>query len=71
MVKLGRAMAEVIVDEYGPEEFIKRLGDPVWFTETPPAVASRMAARAPRPTRWIDLNYDRTIQTIGELVRKS
>lgn len=31
MVKLGRAMTEVIVDEYGPEEFIKRIADPVWF----------------------------------------
>lgn len=31
MVKLGRAMTEVIVREYGPEEFIKRLADPVWF----------------------------------------
>ena len=24
-------MTEVIVAGYGPEEFIKRLGDPVWF----------------------------------------
>lgn len=31
MKKLGREMARVIVDEYGPEEFIKRLADPVWF----------------------------------------
>ncbi len=31
MVRLGRAMTEVIVDEYGPEEFIKRIADPVWF----------------------------------------
>ena len=31
MVKLGRAMMEVIIREYGPEEFIKRLADPVWF----------------------------------------
>jgi len=31
MKKLGREMAEVIVMEYGPEEFIKRLADPVWF----------------------------------------
>lgn len=31
MVKLGRAMTEVIVDEYGPEEYIKRIADPVWF----------------------------------------
>ena len=31
MVKLGRAMTEVIVDEFGPEEYIKRIADPVWF----------------------------------------
>lgn len=31
MVKLGRAMIEVLVDEYGPDEFIKRMADPVWF----------------------------------------
>jgi hypothetical protein len=31
MVRLGRAMCEIIVAEYGPEEFIKRLADPVWF----------------------------------------
>jgi len=31
MVKLGQQMIEVIVEEYGPEEFIKRIGDPVWF----------------------------------------
>lgn len=31
MVKLGREMARVIVTEYGPDEFIKRIGDPVWF----------------------------------------
>jgi hypothetical protein len=31
MVKLGREMTRVIVAEYGPEEFIKRIADPVWF----------------------------------------
>ncbi len=31
MVKLGRAMTEVIIDAYGPEEYIRRLSDPVWF----------------------------------------
>lgn len=31
MVKLGRAMTEVLVDEYGPDEFIRRIADPVWF----------------------------------------
>jgi uncharacterized protein len=31
MVKLGRAMTHVLVDEYGPNEFIKRIADPVWF----------------------------------------
>ncbi len=31
MTKLGREMARVIVEEYGPDEFIKRLADPVWF----------------------------------------
>lgn len=31
MVKLGQKMIEVIVTEYSPEEFIKRLADPVWF----------------------------------------
>jgi hypothetical protein len=31
MVKLGREMVEVLVAEYGPDEFIKRIADPVWF----------------------------------------
>ncbi len=31
MVKLGRAMIQVLIDEYGPDEFIKRIADPVWF----------------------------------------
>lgn len=31
MVKLGRAMVEVLIDEYGPDEFIRRIADPVWF----------------------------------------
>lgn len=31
MVKLGRSIIEILVDEYGPHEFVKRLGDPVWF----------------------------------------
>lgn len=31
MVNLGRKMIEVLVAEYGPGEFIRRIGDPVWF----------------------------------------
>jgi hypothetical protein len=31
MVKLGREMMQVIIAEYGPDEFIKRIADPVWF----------------------------------------
>jgi len=31
MKNLGREMTRVIATEYGPEEFIKRLADPVWF----------------------------------------
>lgn len=31
MVKLGRAMTEVLVEEYGPDEFVRRIADPVWF----------------------------------------
>ena len=31
MVKLGREMTQVLVDEYGPDEFVKRIADPVWF----------------------------------------
>jgi hypothetical protein len=31
MVKLGREMIYVLIAEYGPEEFIKRMADPVWF----------------------------------------
>ena len=31
MVKLSREMAYVLIAEYGPDEFIKRLADPVWF----------------------------------------
>ena len=31
MEKLGRGIAIAIVEEFGPEEFLKRLSDPVWF----------------------------------------
>ena len=31
MVKLGRGITEVLVDEFGPDEFIRRISDPVWF----------------------------------------
>lgn len=31
MVKLGQEMAEVIIEEYGPDDFVKRIADPVWF----------------------------------------
>lgn len=31
MVNLGRQMIFIIVEEYGPDEFIKRIADPVWF----------------------------------------
>lgn len=31
MVRLGREMTRVLVDEYGSDEFIKRIADPVWF----------------------------------------
>jgi len=31
MTKLSRAIVQEIVIEFGPEEFLKRLSDPVWF----------------------------------------
>jgi len=31
MTKLSRAIIEVIVTEYGPEEFLRRISDPYWF----------------------------------------
>ena len=31
MVKLGREMTCVLIDEYGADEFVKRIADPVWF----------------------------------------
>ncbi|HOX21480.1 MAG TPA: DUF763 domain-containing protein [Candidatus Paceibacterota bacterium] len=31
MVKLGREITEVLIAEYGPDEFIRRIADPVWF----------------------------------------
>lgn len=31
MVKLGREMVWLIVQESGPDEFVKRISDPVWF----------------------------------------
>ncbi len=31
MVRLGREMTRVLVDEYGPDEFVRRISDPVWF----------------------------------------
>ncbi len=31
MVKLGREIVYILIDEYGPHEFVRRIGDPVWF----------------------------------------
>jgi len=31
MVKLGREMTRVLIEEFGPDEFIQRIADPVWF----------------------------------------
>lgn len=31
MVKLGREITYVLIDEYGPDKYIERLADPVWF----------------------------------------
>ena len=31
MVKLGREIIRVLVAEFGPDEFIQRIADPVWF----------------------------------------
>jgi len=31
MVKLGREMVRIIAEEYSSEEFVARIGDPVWF----------------------------------------
>ncbi len=31
MVRLGREMTYIIIDEYGPDEFVRRISDPVWF----------------------------------------
>jgi hypothetical protein len=31
MVRLGREMTQALVEEYGPDEFIRRISDPVWF----------------------------------------
>ena len=31
MVKLSHAVCKVIVDDYGQQEFLRRLSDPVWF----------------------------------------
>lgn len=31
MVKLGREMVAILIDELGPDEFIRRVSDPVWF----------------------------------------
>jgi hypothetical protein len=31
MVKLGREMTRILVSEFGPDEFVRRIADPVWF----------------------------------------
>lgn len=31
MVKLGREMTRVLIEDFGPDEFIRRIADPVWF----------------------------------------
>ena len=31
MVKLAKIIVQGIIDYYGPDEFLKRISDPVWF----------------------------------------
>jgi hypothetical protein len=31
MTKLGTAIAEIIIHDYGASEFLTRLSDPLWF----------------------------------------
>jgi hypothetical protein len=31
MIKLSRSISKVIVDEFGQQEFLRRLADPLWF----------------------------------------
>lgn len=31
MVKLGREIIDILITEYGPDKFIERMADPVWF----------------------------------------
>lgn len=31
MIRLSQAISKVIVDEYGQQEFLRRLSDPLWF----------------------------------------
>jgi uncharacterized protein len=31
MIRLSQAISEVIIDEYGQQEFLMRLSDPLWF----------------------------------------
>jgi len=39
MVKLGGQILEIIVQEYGPDEFVARISDPVWFQSLGTVVA--------------------------------
>ncbi|MGB9642598.1 MAG: DUF763 domain-containing protein [Candidatus Ratteibacteria bacterium] len=39
MVQLGGQILEIIVQEYGPDEFIARISDPVWFQSLGTVVA--------------------------------
>lgn len=31
MIKLSHSIAKVMIDEYGHQEFLRRLSDPLWF----------------------------------------
>jgi len=31
MIKMGREIMQILIAEFGPDEFIRRIGDPVWF----------------------------------------
>jgi Protein of unknown function (DUF763) len=31
MIKLSYSIAKVMIDEYGQQEFLRRLSDPLWF----------------------------------------
>lgn len=67
MVKLGREMTRVLVAEFGPDEFIRRIADPSY--EDPARYSFAHCGKDGTPYPVDRDTYDQTIAALREAVR--